>query len=290
MNRDPLADIIIKSLTAMILSVSLLELADGFLTVKFGFSYISTITRLLFLFLPLFLIIYVPVDRGIAFLGYASALFLLMFLRLLRPETKFKTLIFEFQYTARSALLLVSIVLLGYVLQADGMKRLFRRFFPIQWVLITLAVFAHILLGVGGMTYTSGYQLRAGYTSYFVSSNQVVFLYAAAWWVFVSLTIRNLFVRIILTVLTLAVMLAMGTRSGVVLTVMMSCLYVYKKIFDKSRPAFAAVLLLSAGFGVVVLMNFSFSSDLSPAPSSSFPVRHPNWQVTSQLTALLQRW
>jgi len=292
MDRDLLGNIIIKSMVVMILSASLLELADGFLTMKFGFTYISTATRLLYLLLPLFLIIYVPVDKGIAFLCFISVLFVLMFLRLLRPETRFDAVIFDFQYLARSLLLLVSIFLFGYVLNYDRLNVLFRRYFFIQWMVITVALLMHIFLGIGGMTYSSG-ELRVGYTSYFSSNNQTVFIYITSWWVIASLLTRRLLVRIILTAATLAIMLAMGTRSGVVLVFMMTGLYVYKKIWDSSRLLFATALLMTVGLGVFVFMNFNYVlgliADVFIKFSSETSKLASNVSAYGALTALVSR-
>ncbi len=293
MNKDPLKNIIIQSVLVMILSISIIELIDGIMTMKFGFSYLSTLVRLLFLILPLFLIMYIPIREGGIFVCIVSLILVHMFFRLLYSDITVEAIIFDFQYTSRSLLLLISIFLFGYILKKEKINFLFKKYFLIQWVVITTAVFLHISIGLGGTSYYAEEGMRLGYTSYFLSGNQIIFLYVVSWWFLVAIRYDKIRDRIILTSISLLIILAIGSRSGVLLIFIMSSLFLYKKIYNKSLTLFILTSLISLCLCFFILIYFTqvmgFLASLFIKFSSEAAPLVQNVNTYGALTALVSK-
>jgi hypothetical protein len=293
MNKDLFKNIIINCISVLILLSPLIELINGFMLSKFNFSALSLIVRSLFLFLPIFLIMYLPVEKGSMFICFFSFILLHMFLRLFRIDIGMGAVMFDLQYTARSVLLLVSMILFVYALPTNKATALFSKYFLIQWVVITMAIILHITLGFGGVTYQSADKLRQGFTSYFQSGNQIVFLYVASWWVIALTMLRSLSTRGIFTIITLAVMLAMGTRSGIVLIFIMSGAFLFIKIHDKSRKLFTAAFSITLAASFLIFINFNsvmvFLAGLFVKYSSEAVNLSKNVDTYGALTALVSK-
>jgi hypothetical protein len=216
-----------------------------------------------------------------------------MFFRLLYSDITVEAIIFDFQYTSRSLLLLISIFLFGYILKKEKINFLFKKYFLIQWVVITTAVFLHISIGLGGTSYYAEEGMRLGYTSYFLSGNQIIFLYVVSWWFLVAIRYDKIRDRIILTSISLLIILAIGSRSGVLLIFIMSSLFLYKKIYNKSLTLFILTSLISLCLCFFILIYFTqvmgFLASLFIKFSSEAAPLVQNVNTYGALTALVSK-
>lgn len=285
MNKDYLKHFVKNSVFILFLLSPIIELVDGFLTMRLHVSYFGQLINVMFLILPILLILYLPLDRGIIFICFFSFILFHMFLRLAHFGVKIEEIMFDFQYTARSVLVMFSILLLVYTLQMNKASVLFNKFFLIQWIVITTSILLHVTVGIGYQRYVkdSAGMLIKGYLSYFQSGNQLAFFYTTSWWVFASSILGvlksrflKMFLRILLTFLTLAVLFAMGTKTGVALVLAMCGLFILKKIYDTSKIFFGIACIGMLTFLVFLFINPEYFLNLIVQVFTTFSSRAKN--------------
>ncbi|MCF6159557.1 MAG: hypothetical protein E3K32_13530 [wastewater metagenome] len=263
MKKNYLEHFIKNSVFFLFLLSPVLELLDGFLILTLHFPYFGPLISALFLLLPLFLILYLPSEKGHLFLCFFVFILTHMFLRLTRINISAEAILFELKYTSRSILIMLSVILFINTLHIKKAGYLFKRYFLIQWIVITIAIVLHATLGFGGVKYGYSGLVRPGYNSYYESGNQLAFFYTTSWWVVASLTLGSLqsgrlrlFLQTIITFLTLTILFAIGTKTGVALTILMIVFFLLKKLYDASRIIFAFTAITAVASTIFLFINF----------------------------------
>ena len=202
------------------------------------------------------LIIYFPLEYG------KYIIFIILFIathtiiRLITFEISSEAIFTDLQYTTRSILMIVGIVMFLCCIEVERVNELFRKFFPVQWIFITCAVLANIVFDFGEVYKTRiPTVLREGFHSFFQSGNQIAIIYSVSWWV-LAMRFKSLMVRSMLTVISVAILLAMGSKAGAAIIVGMVGLATYKKIYDYSKGTFAFTCIISLVIGGYILLNF----------------------------------
>ena len=258
MNRTIFFEIPIqKVFYFLVVGLSIFELIDGYFAFHFNLSLIGSIYKSSFLILAMLLFIIHRWDFKMGlfiFCGYLSIL-LLGFFRLLRSDVNIEAIVFDFQYTARSFLILISVFILAISLERDKLNNLFSKFVLIQWIVITIAIVVHVILGFGGVYMRSGEYIRVGYTSFFTSGNTVAILYAVSWFA-IMFMVKNNLVRILITLITLFTVGAFGSKLGILLVFLMPILKLFSKLLQKSKLLFLLMLVFSLFSFFLIIINF----------------------------------
>lgn len=245
-----------KAYYFLVVALSIFELIDGYFVFHFnlnliGFIYKSSVVILAIL---LFIIHRWDFKIGLSILcGYLIILMLGCF-RLLRSDISIEAIVFDFQYNARSFLILISIFIFAISLERDKLNNLFSRFVLIQWIVITIAIMVHIIFGFGGVFVKIGEYLRPGYTSFFTSGDTVAILYAISWFV-IMFMVKNNLIRVLITLITLSIEGLFGSKLGILLVFFMIVLNLFLKLLQKSKLLFLLMLVFSLSSFFLIIMN-----------------------------------
>ncbi|OGL43656.1 MAG: hypothetical protein A2W05_08060 [Candidatus Schekmanbacteria bacterium RBG_16_38_10] len=257
MNRTIFFEIPIqKAYYFLVVALSIFELIDGYFAFHFNLNLIGFIYKSLIVILAMLLFIIYRWDFKIGisiFCGYLLILMLGCF-RLLRSDINIEAIVFDFQYTARSFLMLISVFIFAISLQRDKLNNLFSRFVLIQWIVITIAIVVHIIFGFGGVYMRSGEYIRIGYTSFFTSGDTVAILYAVSWFA-IMFMVKNNLIRVLITLITLSIEGLFGSKLGILLVFFMLILKLFSIILKKSKLLFLLMLVFGLFSFFLIIMN-----------------------------------
>src|SRR4030042_7148597 len=188
MNRTNFFDITSqKILYFLLIFLSVFELINGYFSFHYNLILIGLFYKSLIVFLAILLIAFHrwKFETGTIILCGYSLFLLLSGLRLCRSDVAIEAIVFDFQYTSRSLLILISIFIFAVSLNKNELMKFFRKFFWVQWIIITSAILIHVIFGFGGIYKKIGEYLKPGYTSFFSAGNSIAILYAVCWLVII---------------------------------------------------------------------------------------------------------
>ena len=258
MNRTLFFEIPIqKVFYFLVVFLSIFELIDGYLAFHFNLSLIGFIYKssIVILAVLLFIIHRWDFKMGLFILLCYVSIIMLGCFRLLRSDLNIEAIVFDFQYTARSLLILISIFILAVSLERDKLNNLFSKFVLIQWIVITIAIVVHVILGFGGVYMRSGEYIRIGYTSFFSSGDTVAILYSVSWFA-IMFMVKNNLIRVLITLITLSIEGLFGSKLGILLVFLMLILKLFSKLLQKSKLLFLLILVFSLSSFFLIIMNF----------------------------------
>jgi len=250
-NDTLLSHFLTTSIFYLVLLNPLIDLVSGFLSSVLHFPAFGLVLRAMVIMFSGLLVLVIPIRKSIPFMWFVMITFALVMLRMIRIDVTVGKVAYDIHYLGRGYLFFLAISMFIYMLSVPSSLSLFKRYFIFTWVLVTVMVGLHFLTGYGQPTYKTG----EGYISYFDSGNQLTFVYTSAWWVIVSLLLRRWWLRLIFTFMTLAILLAIGTKTGFVLIIGMTGLFALYWTKRKSIWLFAGTVLLSVGLMVVAVLN-----------------------------------
>jgi hypothetical protein len=256
MNRTNFFDITSqKVLYFLLIFLSVFELINGYFSFHYNLTLIGLFYKSSIVFLAILLIAFHrwKFETGIIILCGYSLFLLLSGLRLCRPDVSIEAIAFDFQYTSRSLLILISIFIFAVSLNKNDLMKFFRKFILVQWIIITSAIFIHVIFGFGGV-YTKTYEyLKPGYTSFFSAGNPIAILYAASWLVIIFM-VKNKLVRVLITLITLFIVTAFGSKLGIFLIFFIVSLNLFMIIYQKSKVLFVLTFFfISLSFFLIAL-------------------------------------
>lgn len=257
MNRTNFFDITSqKILYFLLIFLSVFELINGYFSFHYNLTLIGLFYKSSIVFLAILLIAFHrwKFETGTIILCGYSLFLLLSGLRLCRPDVSIAAIAFDFQYTSRSLLILISIFVFTVSLNKNELMNFIKKFFGVQWIIITLAILIHVIFGFGGVYTKTGEYLRPGYPSFFSAGDPIAILYAACWLV-IMFMVKNNLVRVLITLITLFIVTAFASKLGIFLIFFILSLNLFIKLFQKSKALFALTLLFISSSFLVITLN-----------------------------------
>jgi len=257
MNRVNFFDITSqKILYFLLIFLSIFELINGYFAFHYNLILIGFLYKSLIVLMAILLIAFHSwkFETGIIILcGYS--LFLLMSgLRLCRPDVAIEAIAFDFQYTSRSLLILISIFIFAVSLNRNELINFFKKFIWVQWFIITSGILTHVIFGFGGVYTKIGEYLRPGYTSYFYAGNSVAILYDACW-LAIMFMVKNNLVRVLITLITLFIVTAFGSKLGIFLIFFILSFNLFIKLYRKSKVLFVLTISFTSLSFFLIALN-----------------------------------
>src|SRR3972149_7161882 len=257
MNRVNFFDITSqKILYFLLIFLSIFELINGYFAFHYNLILIGFLYKSLIVLMAILLIAFHSwkFETGIIILcGYS--LFLLMSgLRLCRPDVAIEAIAFDFQDTSRSLLILISIFIFAVSLNRNELINFFKKFIWVQWFIITSGILTHVIFGFGGVYTKIGEYLRPGYTSYFYAGNSVAILYDACW-LAIMFMVKNNLVRVLITLITLFIVTAFGSKLGIFLIFFILSFNLFIKLYRKSKVLFVLTISFTSLSFFLIALN-----------------------------------
>jgi hypothetical protein len=240
----------------LLIFLSVFELINGYFSFYHNLTLIGLFYKSLIIFLAIILIAFHrwKFETGIIILCGYSLFLLLSGLRLCRSDVAIEAIAFDFQYTSRSLLILISIFIFAVSLNKNELITFFKKFLWVQWIIITLAIFIHVIFGFGGVYSKTGEYLRPGYTSFFYAGDPIAIIYVACWLVIIS-TVKNNLVRVLLTIITLFIVTACASKLGIFLIFFILSLNLFIRLFQKSKVLFVLTLIFISSSFLLIALN-----------------------------------
>src|SRR3972149_298333 len=146
------------------------------------------------------------------------------------------------------------IIIFAVSLNRNELINFFKKFIWVQWFIITSGILTHVIFGFGGVYTKIGEYLRPGYTSYFYAGNSVAILYDACW-LAIMFMVKNNLVRVLITLITLFIVTAFGSKLGIFLIFFILSFNLFIKLYRKSKVLFVLTISFTSLSFFLIALN-----------------------------------